>query len=249
MRLSIVAASTALVFGLAACQPTKTEEATVSDVDTATMTDDEKHAYTIGLSIGNFVKVRSEEAAKFGFEFNEELVRKGYQDGVAGQPKLTQEEMQAVAQAADMRYKEKEQEVAALASQANIDEGAAYLAENGQREGVITTESGLQYEILVEGDGAQPTADDTVTVHYRGTLLDGTEFDSSYSRNEPATFPLSRVISGWTEGVQLMKEGSKFRFHIPSNLAYGERATGKITPNSTLIFDVELLEIVKPEGE
>ena len=139
--------------------------------------------------------------------------------------------------------------MAEQAAEKNIEAGLAYLEENGKKEGVVTTESGLQYEVLEEGEGASPEATDMVKVHYRGTLLDGTEFDSSYKRGEPAEFPLNRVISGWTEGVQLMKEGAKYRFHIPSELAYGARSTGAITPNSTLIFDVELLEVVKPEAE
>ena len=120
--------------------------------------------------------------------------------------------------------------------------GEAFLAENTQNENITTTESGLQYEVLVEGEGPSPTATTSVTVHYRGTTLDGTEFDSSYSRNAPATFPLNRVIAGWTEGLQLMNAGAKYRFFIPSELAYGQRgAGGDIGPNATLIFEVELL--------
>ncbi len=123
--------------------------------------------------------------------------------------------------------------------------GAAFLAENAKKANIVTTATGLQYEILTPGAGAaSPTATDNVTVHYKGTTLDGEEFDSSYSRGEPATFPLNRVIAGWTEGVQLMKEGAKYRFYIPSELAYGEQGAGRaIGPNAALIFDVELIKI------
>jgi FKBP-type peptidyl-prolyl cis-trans isomerase FkpA len=122
--------------------------------------------------------------------------------------------------------------------------GEKFLTENGQVAGVVTTASGLQYQVFTEGTGASPKATDNVTVHYKGTTIDGKEFDSSYSRGEPATFPLNRVIAGWTEGVQLMKEGAKYRFFIPSNLAYGERGAGRdIGPNAALIFDVELIKI------
>lgn len=121
--------------------------------------------------------------------------------------------------------------------------GTAFLAENAQKEGVMVTASGLQYEVLQEGMGERPSAADTVMVHYRGTLIDGTEFDSSYSRGEPTSFPVNKVIPGWTEGLQLMSKGAEYRFYIPSELAYGSRSTGPIPANSTLIFDVELLDI------
>jgi len=122
--------------------------------------------------------------------------------------------------------------------------GEKFLADNAKTAGVVTPASGLQYVVFTEGTGAQPKATDNVTVHYKGTTIDGKEFDSSYGRGEPATFPLNRVIAGWTEGVQLMKEGAKYRFFIPSNLAYGERGAGRdIGPNAALIFDVELIKV------
>jgi len=135
--------------------------------------------------------------------------------------------------------------VTPLMADSNLEKGEAFLAENAKKEGVKTTASGLQYKVLKEGTGKSPQATDTVSVHYRGTLLDGTEFDSSIKRGQPAEFPLNRVIPGWTEGVQLMKVGAKYQFTIPSKLAYGERGTpgGPIPPNSTLIFEVELLAI------
>lgn len=126
-----------------------------------------------------------------------------------------------------------------------IEKGSAYLKENAERTGVITTKSGLQYEVLTEGSGASPKASDRVRCHYEGRLIDGTIFDSSYERGEPADFGLNQVISGWTEGVQLMKEGAKYRFHIPYVLGYGERGAGaQIPPYSTLVFDVELIKVL-----
>jgi FKBP-type peptidyl-prolyl cis-trans isomerase len=126
----------------------------------------------------------------------------------------------------------------------NLAKGQAFLKENASKPGVKTTSSGLQYLVLEEGKGKSPKATDTVLVHYKGNLLDGTEFDSSYKRNEPISFPLNGVIPGWTEGVQLMKEGGKIRLFIPSNLAYGSRgAGGVIPPDSTLVFDIELLKV------
>ena len=129
-------------------------------------------------------------------------------------------------------------------AQKNLTQGKTFLAENKTKEGVITTDSGLQYKVLHKGEGTvHPKASDTVKVHYHGTLIDGTVFDSSVDRGEPISFPLNRVIKGWTEGLQLMTVGDKFRFFIPANLAYGNRSTGKIGGNSVLIFDVELLGI------
>ena len=131
-------------------------------------------------------------------------------------------------------------------SDKNTQEGNAFLQLNAQREEVVTLPSGLQYEVIKSSTGASPKATDKVTVHYRGTLLDGTEFDSSYARGKPATFPLNQVIKGWTEGLQLMKEGEKRKLYIPPELAYGKRGAGQqIGPNSTLIFEVELIDIVE----
>ena len=131
----------------------------------------------------------------------------------------------------------------ATSPEENKTAGEAFLAENATKENIVTTATGLQYEVLAEGEGPSPSATTSVTVHYKGTTLDGKEFDSSYSRNEPATFPLNRVIAGWTEGLQLMNAGAKYRFFIPSELAYGQRGAGAdIGPNAALIFEVELLK-------
>ena len=130
-------------------------------------------------------------------------------------------------------------------AESDLEKGEAFLKENAKKEGVKTTASGLQYKVLKEGEGKSPKATDTVKVHYKGTLIDGTEFDSSYKRGEPIEFPLNGVIPGWTEGVQLMKEGAKYQFTIPSKIGYGERGTpgGPIPPNATLIFEVELIQV------
>ena len=218
-------------------------------VDNVYTTDTEKHSYALGASMGLFAQNRFEQQKELEIEYDEAALMAGFKDGFENNSKFTTPELQGLTRAADMILKAKQDEKASAASATNIAEGAAYLAENAKKEGVTTTESGLQYEVLTQGSGDSPSsATSTVKVHYRGTLLDGTEFDSSYSRGEPATFPLNRVIAGWTEGVQLMKEGAKYRFTIPSNLAYGERTSGKITPNSTLIFDVELLDVIEPES-
>ncbi|MBB2145632.1 FKBP-type peptidyl-prolyl cis-trans isomerase [Pedobacter sp. LMG 31464] len=177
---------------------------------------------------------------------NYELFNKGIKDVFAkANPTLTQEQCQTVINNLFTSFNKQKEDADKQKYSANVNAGAAFLAQNKTKPGIKTTASGLQYEVIVQGTGVKPTASDVVTVNYKGTLLDGFEFDSSYKRGEPATFGLDRVISGWTEGVQLMEAGSKYRFFIPYNLAYGGRATpdGSIPPFSTLIFEIELIKI------
>jgi FKBP-type peptidyl-prolyl cis-trans isomerase FklB len=168
----------------------------------------------------------------------------GFRDGYGGKDStLTDEEIRATFMAYKQRREAEEVQAAAKLGAENTKTGTAFLVENGKKAGIKTTASGLQYEVLTEGTGASPKATDQVKVHYEGKMLDGTVFDSSVARGEPATFPLNQVIPGWTEGVQLMKEGAKYRFFIPSALAYGETGASTIPPNSVLIFDVELIKV------
>src|SRR5438132_9538123 len=173
-------------------------------------------------------------------QINTDMIADCIKDAIAGKPQLTTDQVKEVMTTfeKDMQQKQK------AAGEKNASEGAKFIEENKKKEGVKTTASGLQYKAIKEGTGAQPKATDTVTVNYRGTLISGTEFDSSYKRGQPATFPLNGVIKGWTEGLQLMKTGGKYQFFIPSDLAYGQRAMGPdIAPNSTLIFEVELKSV------
>ena len=163
----------------------------------------------------------------------------------ASETKMTWDEAMEKLNAVYNELQAKNNEKTWLEGEKNREEGEAYLAENGRRSGVITTASGLQYEVISEGSGGSPASTDMVRVHYEGTLLDGTVFDSSYDRGEPIEFPLDGVIPGWSEGVQLMKEGSTYRFVIPSDLAYGPGGVGPIPPNATLIFKVELISIIR----
>ncbi len=190
-------------------------------------------SYALGVLMGGSLKGQ-------GFDLDQNAFSSAFFSAEAGEELLMDE---ATANAIVQTF---QQEAAGKKGELNRKEGEAFLAENGKRSEVTTTESGLQYEVLTEGTGESPLATDQVTVHYTGTLLDGTVFDSSVERGQPATFGLNQVIRGWTEGVQLMKEGAKYRFYIPSELAYGERGAGAdIGPGSTLIFDVELITINK----
>jgi FKBP-type peptidyl-prolyl cis-trans isomerase FkpA len=166
---------------------------------------------------------------------------KDVRDGV--KLRLTEEEMQAAMQEFQEQAMAKRVEEQRKMSEANLAEGQAFLEANKSKEGVVTTESGLQYRVITEGTGVKPSVQDSVTVHYAGKLLDGTEFDSSYARQEPVTFPVSGVIAGWTEALQLMPQGSKWELFIPADLAYGPGGNGPIPPNSVLTFEVELLEV------
>ena len=199
--------------------------------DTKLESDDAKVSYGLGMMIG-------ERILKQYGEIDYDLLIEAMKAQKAGEDTLiSMEEAQAALQA-------KQQEEAEVAAMEAGKKGATFLEENKAREGVSVTESGLQYEVIEAADGPKPSLDDTVSVHYVGTLMDGTEFDSSIARGEPASFPLKGVIPGWTEGLQLMNVGSKFRFVIPSDLAYGDRGAGQqIGPGETLVFEVELLEI------
>ena len=199
----------------------------------------DKLSYALGIGIG------SQLAGMGAKELNIDDFAQAIKDVISGsQLKVDNVEAQTLVQNFFQEQETKQQAAAAEAGKAAKAEGEAFLAENGKKEGIVTLPSGLQYQVLKEGDGKKPSATDQVVCHYEGTLIDGTVFDSSYQRNQPATFGLNQVIPGWTEGVQLMQEGAKYRFFIPYKLAYGERGAGaQIPPFATLVFDVELIEV------
>jgi FKBP-type peptidyl-prolyl cis-trans isomerase FklB len=205
----------------------------------------EKASYALGMNVGSSLQRQS-------VDIDPDIFEKGLKDAMSGGKTLmTEEEARAALMELQTEVRAKQEEKTKLALENNKKEGDAFLGANKSKEGVVTLPSGLQYKILKQGTGPKPTAGDTVECNYRGTLINGTEFDSSYKRGQPATFPVSGVIKGWTEALQLMPVGSKWQLFIPSNLAYGERGTpgGEIGPNATLIFEVELLSIQPKPGE
>ena len=209
-----------------------------ADTAASLETEQDKASYIIGTDIGKSLVTMKDDirldALIAGMEdrFHERSLR------------VDQEESKEIMRAFSAKLQKKREEQDALAARDNREAGEAFLAENKKKDDVVTTESGLQYVVLTKGDGPVPAATDRVTVHYKGTTIDGTEFDSSYRRNEPASFPVNGVIKGWTEALQLMNVGSRYRLFIPSELAYGQRgAGGDIGPNEVLIFEVELLDI------
>lgn len=259
-RTAALLTVTALSFAIAACQPDGNGE---GDADTADATADaaasadgslqieglssekEQVSYMIGRDIA-----RSLEEVKG--EFDIEILSDAIVAGLAGEESLmTDEQATQVRENFAQRIQgERIAEMMATAK-ANEAEGAEFLAANAVKDGVETTESGLQYQVITEGDGPRPDGDDVVRVHYKGALLDGETFDSSYDRNEPAVFSLQQVVPGWQEGIALMPVGSTYRFWVPSELGYGEKGTpgGPIGPNAVLVFEVELQEIVQPPAE
>lgn len=199
----------------------------------------DKVSYALGLGIGHQLKDMG------ATQLNIDDFAQAIKDQLQGNtPAVSDAEAQTIVQNFFMEQEKKQRAAAEERFKAVKEEGEKYLAENAKREGVVVTASGLQYKVLTEGTGKQPKATDTVVCHYEGFLTDGSVFDSSVQRGEPAAFGLNQVITGWTEGLQLMKEGAKYRFFIPYNLGYGERGAGaSIPPYSTLIFDVELIEV------
>ena len=198
----------------------------------------DKASYSIGLNFGFNFKRQN-------VDLNSDAFAAGFKDAMTGRnPLMSEQEVRDTLMAFEKDVQQKQTEM----GQKNAATAEKYLAENKGKEGVKTTASGLQYKALKEGNGATPKSSDTVTVNYRGTLIDGTEFDSSYKRGQPATFPVGGVIKGWTEALQLMKVGSKYQLFIPASLAYGEQGRPGIPPNSALIFEVELMDVKSPQA-
>ena len=214
----------------------KEDKAAASD---ATLeTDSQKFSYAIGVDLGKSLQPVKDDV-------DLAAMKAGLDDAFSGAtPKMDDAAREEIKNTVAKKMQERQVKQREEQATKNKEEGQKFLEENGKREGVKTTASGLQYEVLTEGKGPHPKATDIVTVHYKGTLLNGEEFDSSYKRGQPVSFPLANVIPGWTEGVQLMTVGSKYKFYIPAALGYGERGAGvKIGPNSVLTFEVELLGI------
>jgi FKBP-type peptidyl-prolyl cis-trans isomerase FklB len=201
-------------------------------------TESDKVSYSVGYRLGGDFKRQQ-------VDINSDMLVQGIEDAASGDEALmTEEQMRTVMMNLANRVKAEQMEKQKQQGAENIKAGEAFLAENSGKEGVTTLPSGLQYKVITAGEGKSPQKSDKVTVHYRGTLTDGSEFDSSYSRNKPASFGVGQVIPGWTEALQLMKEGDKWEIYLPSKLAYGERGAGaKIPPNSTLVFEVELISV------
>ena len=220
--------------------PVKTPAKPAIPVTPVLKTFNDSVSYAIGFASANMYKPQG--SATFKTNFNGNLVAAGMNDGFGGKQSMLDQ------YTAGMIMNKWMSQLMEVSVKPNIDSGAAFLARNKKRPEVKTTASGLQYEVIKEGDGIRPTAEDTFVCHYRGTLLNGTEFDASYHRNQPLTYPMNSVIRGWTEGLSLMTVGSKYKFYIPYTLAYGPQDNGPIPGGSTLVFEVELLDVKKKQN-
>ncbi len=248
-KVSILAAAVTM---LVACQKEEPKKPAVQEVIQETVvlnSDDEKAAYAIGSSLAQYLKANLAQQEEMGLILDSKMVLLGVQDAFSDKAKLTEEQAQAALKALDERVASIMEKRSKETSAAAVLAGKELRDKFVKEKDVKTTDSGLMYKVETMGKGNKPLAQDTVVVHYKGTLPDGTQFDSSYDRNQPATFPLDRVIPGWTEGLQLMPVGSKFKFVIPAELAYGDQDSPAIPANSTLTFDVELLEIKEKAKE
>ena len=232
----------------AGCEKNENTKAPEVAPEVELKTDDQKAAYAIGASVGNFASQTLKQQSELGVELDNELLKKGLLDALSGNSKMSEEDMGKALRAHEQKMNTIVQEKAKQKREEAIAAGEKFLEENAKKEGVKVTDSGLQYEVIKQGTGPKPTPEDTVTVHYTGTLTDGTVFDSSKERGQPATFPLANVIKGWTEGLTLMPVGSEYRLTIPAKLAYGDQEVGSIPAGSVLVFDVELLGI-KGKGD
>lgn len=217
-------------------------EPQVKDQPVSLETSREKSSYALGIDIGQNI-------AQGEMNIDIDLLLKGLRDGLEGQdPLMTEDEQFEALMALQEEFMQAQMDKAQQKAQANIEQGRSFMEEFRKLQDVMETESGILYRVIEQGDGEKPGPEDIVTAHYRGTVVDGTVFDSSIERGEPATFPLDQVISGWTEILQLMPVGSKWEVVIPPDLAYGEQQAGPvITPNSTLVFEIELLDTMSPE--
>ncbi len=232
--ITTIVCSMLLTFTIS-CKDTKQQ----TDAADKPQTEKDKISYAIGVNLAGRISMVKDE-------IDIAMVKKGLTDSLQGNELLvTNEEAGILLQSFSEKIRAKQQEEMTMAAQKNLEEGQAFLEANKSKEGIVTTDSGLQYMVIKEGSGRTPGSTDRIKVNYKGTLLDGTEFDSSDRHGGPAEFQADQVIKGWTEGVQLMKEGGKYRLFIPSDLAYGPRSVSQeIGPNSTLIFEIELLEIL-----
>ncbi|WP_257254301.1 MULTISPECIES: FKBP-type peptidyl-prolyl cis-trans isomerase [unclassified Endozoicomonas] len=212
---------------------------------------EQKAAYAMGASLGNYADQTLKQQEEMGITIDRDLLKKGFMEALNGESKLNDDEIRSALQG----HEERIRPIIEKKVQERLDEdrkkGEDFLKENAKKEGVKTTDSGLQYEVIEAGEegAAKPGLEDQVTVHYTGTLIDGTVFDSSVERGQPATFPLNGVIKGWQEGLQLMPVGSKYKLYVPAELGYGDQAAGSIPPASTLIFEVELLDIADDDDK